>query len=78
MSKPVNKEERKNVVISISGMNCNHCAKRVEDSLNKVPGVVEAKVSFNEQKAIIKYNPEEVETGKLKDSIRSTGYKVVE
>ncbi len=78
MNKPVNEEKRKNIVISISGMSCNHCAQRVENSLNKVPGVLEAIVSFNEQKAIIKYNPEEVEPERLKDAIRSTGYEVVE
>ena len=78
MSKADNKSEQKNVVINISGMSCNHCAQRVEDNLNKVPGVVEAKVSFNEKKAIIKYSAGQVDLEKLKDAIKNTGYEVVE
>ncbi len=78
MSKADNNSEQKNVVINISGMSCNHCAQRVEDNLNKVPGVVEAKVSFNEKKAIIKYSADKVDREKLKDSIKDTGYEVVE
>ncbi len=78
MSKADNKSEQKNVVINISGMSCNHCAQRVEDNLNKVPGVVEAKVSFNEKKAIIKYSAGKVDREKLNDAIKDTGYEVVE
>ena len=77
MSKADRKPEPKTVVIHISGMSCNHCAQRVESSLNKVPGVVEAKVSFNEKEAIVKYSPDQVGPEKLKEIIKNTGYEVV-
>ncbi len=78
MSKAESKSEPNKTVINISGMSCNHCARRVEDSLNKLPGVMEAMVSFNENKAIIKYSPEQVGLDKLKDTIMNSGYEVTE
>ncbi len=78
MNSAGSKSEHENAIINISGMSCNHCARRVEDSLNKLPGVVEAKVSFNEQKAIIKYSADKVSLEKLKGNIKNTGYEVVD
>ncbi len=78
MGEAKNTSEHDNIVINISGMSCNHCAQRVEDSLKKVPGVVDASVSFNEKKAIIKYSALQVDLDKLKDNIKDSGYEIVE
>lgn len=34
-------------------MDCAHCAKRIEDGIKKIDGVISAKVNFLSQKLII-------------------------
>lgn len=44
----------KNVIISIEGMHCSNCAKRVEDALKKIKGVKSIKVDLESKKANLK------------------------
>ncbi|MDR2707122.1 MAG: heavy metal translocating P-type ATPase [Nitrososphaerota archaeon] len=65
-------------VFIIAGMTCAACAKRAERALQKTRGVVEVSVNFATEKALIKYDPQIVETATLKQVIISAGYKVID
>lgn len=41
------------ITLTIEGLKCTGCANNVETALNAVPGVVSAKVNFNERTALI-------------------------
>ena len=62
--------------LEIEGMTCTACARRVEKSLNQLPGV-SAYVDFATEKAHVTLN-QEVELEKLKSAVDSAGYKVGE
>jgi len=78
MSNFSNKGEHENAVIKISGMSCQHCAQAIEKTLNSETGVLEANVNLAAEQAVVKYNPVEVDLAKLKETIRNSGYEVVE
>lgn len=40
--------------ISIEGMHCEHCAKKVENILSSIEGVSKVKVNLSKNEAIIK------------------------
>ncbi len=78
MSDHANKAEYQTAVIRISGMSCEHCVRRIENSLNTMAGIAEASIDLATEKATVKYRPAEVNPEKLKDAIRKAGYEVAD
>ena len=39
--------------ISIEGMHCEHCAKKIEETLKNIPNVNKVKVNLSKKEAII-------------------------
>jgi Cu+-exporting ATPase len=64
--------------ISISGMSCAACARRVEKAIQELKGVESASVNFAAEKASVSYDPEEIQLPVIKSAIEKIGYKVLE
>jgi P-type Cu+ transporter len=62
---------------SVSGMTCASCVGRVEKALEKVPGVLEARVNLANERATVEYLAGEVEPRDLEMAIEGAGYGVV-
>lgn len=62
--------------LEIDGMHCNSCAKIIEQSLSKLDGVEEAKVSFPEEKAELVLNTDKASISKVEGELNKLGYKV--
>ena len=41
-------------VVKVGGMNCEHCAAHVKESLEKIEGVKSVTVSLQEKRAVVK------------------------
>ena len=65
--------------LAITGMTCANCAAAIQRTLKKkVPGVVDARVNYATEKAIVEYLPEQVNRAILTQAIERIGYGVVE
>jgi Cu+-exporting ATPase len=64
------------VDLPITGMSCASCARRVETSLARAPGVRRAGVNFATSRATVEYDPARTATRDLVDVVRDTGYGV--
>ncbi len=62
------------LVIKVKGMMCNKCVKHVEDACLDIDGVISARASLKEKNVVVVHDNAKIE--KIKDSIRSKGYKV--
>jgi P-type Cu+ transporter len=62
------------VVIPVSGMTCAACQSRVQRTLNKTPGVVDASVNLMMGSATVAFDPSATTPRALVETIRSTGY----
>jgi len=62
-------------VISIEGMHCENCTRRVQNALNSLDGV-SAKVSGERKEAVVKLG-RELSDSELSDLITGLGYRVV-
>ncbi|MES2524768.1 MAG: heavy metal translocating P-type ATPase [Gemmatimonadota bacterium] len=62
------------VVIPVSGMTCAACQGRVQRTLNKTPGVVDASVNLMMGNATIDYDAATISPDVLVETIRGTGY----
>ncbi|MCL6560328.1 MAG: heavy metal translocating P-type ATPase, partial [Firmicutes bacterium] len=64
--------------LKLSGMNCAACAARIEKGLNKLPGVTRAAVNFATEKAVVEFNPAEIDVPQIKKAVADIGYKASE
>ena len=63
----------------IKGMNCKSCASLIEERLKKLEGIIEAKVNFDSQKAVIFYDENKINEDRIKRVIKEAGdYQVEE
>ncbi len=62
------------VVIPVSGMTCAACQSRVQRTLDKAPGVVDASVNLMMGSATVAFDPSATTPRALVETIRSTGY----
>ncbi len=60
--------------LPITGMTCAACARRVEKTLSKSPGVSHAGVNFATSRATVEYNPAATGVHQLVDAVKGAGY----
>jgi P-type Cu+ transporter len=64
--------------VSVTGMTCASCVRRVERALTKIDGVNEASVNLATERASVLYDPTKVDITQLKDAVDGAGYGVSE
>ncbi len=60
--------------IPVQGMHCQRCVNLIESNLRSQEGVETVKVDLRENKAFVKFDPEEISTEEIKKVITSLGY----
>src|SRR3954468_17129011 len=71
---PSSLHETRTVVLPVTGMTCAACQARVQRSLAKTPGVIDASVNLMMANATVDYDPAATDATALVNSIRATGY----
>ncbi len=66
------------VIVNIENIHCGDCALNIEKSVEHVPGVLSAEVSYVLSTATIYYDPHRVEEDRIKKAITKPGYEVRE
>ena len=61
----------------IVGMHCASCAKLIERSLSKVPGVVSCAVNYGSESAMVEIDRDRVRDIDLENAVNNSGYKAV-
>ncbi|HET7324516.1 MAG TPA: heavy metal translocating P-type ATPase [Halococcus sp.] len=65
---------RESITIGITGMTCANCSETNETALERVPGVINARVNFATDEGQVEYNPADVSLNQLYDAIENAGY----
>ena len=71
-------EGKSKIVVNIENIHCGDCALNIERSVEHVPGVLSAEVSYVLSAATIYYDPHRVEEDRIKKAITKPGYAVRE
>ncbi len=69
-------DEEMKTIVNIEGMCCEHCAKRVENALSAVGGVVSADVKLKKKLAVLR-SRENLSEEEIKKVVTDAGYTVV-
>lgn len=62
------------VVLDVQNMTCPVCPITIRKALEKVPGVIDAKVDFDHKTAVVKYDPEKVNPSALLKATTNAGF----
>ncbi len=71
-------EGKSKIIVDIDGIHCADCALNIERSVEHLPGVLSAEVSYVLSSATVYYDPHRVEEEKIKTAITKPGYVVRE
>lgn len=63
------------VTLKVEGMTCSGCALGARTALRRLDGVEKAEVSFEEQLAVIVYDPARVTVEAMADAVRELGFE---
>ena len=61
-------------VLDVQNMTCPVCSITVHKALEKVPGVIEAKVDFDHKTATVKYDTEKTNPAALVNATKNAGF----
>ncbi|GIV96505.1 MAG: copper-translocating P-type ATPase [Herpetosiphonaceae bacterium] len=64
--------------IPVQGMDCTSCVAGIRQALSALPGVEGADVLLSAEKAVVRYDPAQVDETTLRSTIRRLGYTVPE
>ncbi len=72
------KEDKTNkkIVFSINGMHCVSCGMNIDGELEDLKGVLSASTNYAKGKCTVVFNPQQVETKQLIETVGKLGYSV--
>lgn len=62
------------VTLKVTGMHCSHCREKVEQALQKVPGVYGASVDLDGGRAEVDFDGQKAAPDALVAAVKSVGY----
>jgi len=71
---PATAGEPQRVVLEVPSMNCALCPLTVRKALERVPGVIEARASYEPKRAEVTYDPDKVSPEMLAKAVADAGY----
>ena len=60
--------------LKVSGMHCGSCAMSIDEELEELEGVTEAKTSYRKQVTEVVFDESQVELEGIQKTIRTLGY----
>ena len=64
----------KEVTIRIEGMTCDGCIRNVTKTLEGLVGVNEAKVSLEQARAVVQYDPLTIDEQTMRQAVEEAGF----
>lgn len=68
----------KTINIKLEELVCPMCSTKIEKGLKKEKGIIDVTVSYNNAKAKVSYNEDEISIEKITDIISDLGYDVLD
>ncbi len=69
------KLEGEEIIIKIDGMHCTSCALTIDEELEEIEGVYEARSSYAKGEVRVRFEPKTVRLDQLRGAIEKLGYK---
>jgi copper chaperone CopZ len=60
--------------LAVTGMHCGSCSALIQESLSETTGVIRAEVDLDSGRAVVAYDPNQVDTDRLLSVVAEAGY----
>ncbi len=70
-------QQLKRTAVKIGGMHCAGCANSIQSSVGGLEGVKKCEVNLASEKALIEFDPSQVDLPQIEKAVQSAGYKIV-
>lgn len=67
---------QRTIELPITGMDCAECTQHVQQALRRLPGVDDAQVYLAAEKAVVRYDPAQVDLQAFRQAVAGAGYAV--
>ena len=74
LAAPALAAEPRTAVLQVEGMSCSLCPVTVRKALERVPGVIEARVEYKEKRARATYDPGKTSPQALAKAVSDSGF----
>jgi copper chaperone CopZ len=64
------------IEVSLKGMFCTGCEQIIQSNVSKLYGIKSVEATYKLNRAIIEFDPDIVDTAKIRTAITGSGYKV--
>lgn len=71
-------DQYRHVNLYITGMDCSDCSALIEHHLERMPGILSAKVSYASEQLVVEYDRKITSLAKIKKRIKPLGFKLHE
>ena len=72
----VNQRDIQSVKLGIEGMVCQSCETNINNSVNKIDGVIQIKTSFKKGVSVIEFDSTKTNINDIKKVVQSKGYVI--
>ena len=67
---------RTQVELPVKGMDCAECTQHVQQALCTLPGIESAEVFLSSEKAVVRYDPTQVDLSTMRRAVEAAGYSI--
>ena len=67
----------KKLKLGVNGMHCGSCAMTIDEELEELEGVAEAKTSYRKQTTEVMFDENRIDLNAIESAIRTLGYEPV-
>ncbi len=64
------------IELKVAGMDCTECTQHVQHALCTLPGIAEARVYLSSEKAVVRYDPTQVDLPAFQQAVKQAGYSI--
>ena len=64
------------LILTVEGMSCGHCEKRVEQKLGALPGVKKVKADHSANRVTVSFNEKKTDETAVRGVISNCGYVI--
>ena len=63
------------MTLAVEGVSCAGCIRKIENGLNTLPGVIEARINFTQRRLAVDWRNDEIDAAKIIAAIETIGYQ---
>ncbi len=66
---------RAEIILAVEGVGCAGCIRKIEDGLQKLPGIVEARLNFTQRRLTVRWRDGETDPKRIVAALEKIGYR---